>query len=77
VQDSTLDIIYFSDIIVFPQPLLDLYPEVYNASTSHTILYNEVTEYLLQLMMEEWFQEWPETDGIMVQTGVIGDCHRV
>jgi hypothetical protein len=72
IQDTKhgggLELYFFTDMIVFPKQLMELYPEVVHPDTTN-IVYNNYTEYLLTVMIEEWFQRFPETDGIVIRTG--------
>jgi hypothetical protein len=63
-----MELYFFTDMIVFPKYLIGLYPEVVQPDST-TIVWNNYTEYLLTVMIEEWFQRFPETDGIVIRTG--------
>lgn len=67
--NAGLEMYFFTDMIVFPEPLLRLYPEVVRVNTTKTLQWNNFTEYLLTVMFDEWFERFPATHGIVVRTG--------
>ena len=69
-----LDMMVFTDMIVLPNKLIQLYPEIISVSNNQqkktpVIVWNNTTEYLMQIMWKEWFSRFPGTDGIIVRTG--------
>lgn len=70
--EAGLEIFFFTDMIVFPIALMELYPEVMHmdhTTQKVTIVYNNYTEYLIQIMLDEWMETFPLTSGIVVRTG--------
>lgn len=68
-HSAGLDMYFWTDMIVFPEKLLKLYPEVVRPNSTSTILWNPYTLYLVETMIDEWMQRFPGTDGIAVRTG--------
>lgn len=67
--EQDLQMLFFTDMIVFPVVLLRRYPEIVRINTTSTIQWNNFTEYLLEIMFDEWFQRFPGTNGIVIRTG--------
>jgi hypothetical protein len=56
-------------MIFFPVALFKLYPVVARPDTTTTLQWKNWTEYLLAVMLDEWFEWFSGTHGIVVRTG--------
>eukprot|EP00051_Salpingoeca_urceolata_P017172 m.232290 g.232290 ORF g.232290 m.232290 type:complete len:727 (+) comp18882_c0_seq12:64-2244(+) len=58
---------FFVDMVVFPTPVLEAFP---NATNGHgKVVWNEVTQHLLRVLVDETFARFPNCSGFVVRTG--------
>ena len=65
---------FFVDLLVFPTPVLEAWPNATGGTTGGKVQWNNATKQLLQVLADETFARFPGCDGWIVRTGETYTC---